>query len=69
MRNKLIFLVLFIILLFLFSKVYGLIYYYMVPWKANGFTSIITVLLYLIGVVPLTALVSEKILKSYLNQG
>lgn len=68
MKAKALFLLLFIVLLPITSYIYGIVYYHLIPWKTNDITTILTVLIYLAAILPLTAYLSDKLVKFYLKK-
>ncbi|MCD5324467.1 MULTISPECIES: hypothetical protein [Pontibacillus] len=66
MRDKVFFGIGFILLLPITTSIYKWIYYHF-PWNGNDVVDILTVLLYLAGILPLTAYLSNEVVKSYIN--
>ncbi|MEK4565508.1 hypothetical protein MKX54_12590 [Alkalihalobacillus sp. FSL R5-0424] len=64
-KGKFLFYTFLVLFLIINTYVYGAIYYYYIPWKTGLISTLTTIFVYLLGVIPLTAFVSEK-LSSYL---
>lgn len=64
-RGKSLFWLMFVILLSAISAAYSSIYVWFIPWD----TSILSVLLFLVAIVPLTAFLSERLVKFAIRKG
>ena len=64
-KGKFLFYAFLVIFLVINTYLYGAIYYYYIPWKTGLLSTLTTIAIYLLGIIPLTAFLSEK-LSSYL---
>ncbi|MFK3937124.1 hypothetical protein ACI2JA_06335 [Alkalihalobacillus sp. NPDC078783] len=64
-KGKFLFYTFLLLFLMINTYAYGAVYYYYIPWKTGLLSTLTTIFVYLLGVIPLTAFLSEK-LSSYL---
>lgn len=64
-KGKFLFYTFLVLFLIINTYIYGAVYYYYIPWKTGLLSTLTTIFVYLLGVIPLTAFLSEK-LSSYL---